>query len=96
MDTQLCLTLLSQYFWTRTPNLQNPIVEVEHLCETYQQQLSDDWRMVGIGINQLHQATQNAKQWKQTKKQNKQIVAAHVAMMMMMIGQISDNFTRHI
>ncbi len=31
---------------------------------TYQQQLSDDLGMVGIGLNQLHQATQNAKQWK--------------------------------
>ena len=36
------------------------------LMRTYQQQLSDDLRMVGIGLNQLHQATQNAEQWKRT------------------------------
>ena len=34
------------------------------LMRTYQQQLSDDLGMVGIGLNQLHPATQLAEQWK--------------------------------
>ena len=92
------MTLLSQYSRTGTLNLQlNPIKEVEHTMQTYYQQLSDDLRMVGIGFNQLHQATQHAQQWKQTKQtiiatmSNACALHAHYITMMMCLC-----FVRHI